>query len=312
MTRRTFTVSGRIIGEWQSGQRTDHLSDALGSVTAITSSSGSVSTTVRYRPYGSLLSTTGSPNLRPFSWIGMTGYRRNDNHAFSDTYVRARHYDSIIGAWTSVDQLWPREQPYTYVHSRPVRFIDPDGQASIDPQCHGCLGQRHYDNLQRALDRFCTAMRYGGAVRRCILDCARRTGISTSVPCFQAMCRSNYVIQCTSDGGCASTLDYVCPSQCQCAGTTVKIPENCGFTTPDCKYVHICCQYSPDAARRLCGCPYWVKTVGCADDRYISPVTTLFHELGHLCGDNCNRMENHDPLTEFAICTKMCLGIHNW
>ena len=141
LTRRTFTVSGRIIGEWQSGQRTDHLSDALGSVTAITSSSGSVSTTVRYRPYGSLLSTTGSPNLRPFSWIGMTGYRRNDNHAFSDTYVRARHYDSIIGAWTSVDQLWPREQPYTYVHSRPVRFIDPDGQASIDPQCHAALAR---------------------------------------------------------------------------------------------------------------------------------------------------------------------------
>src|ERR1044072_2433939 len=98
-----YSVDGELIGEKPSGgSRVDYLTDALGSVTATLNQSAQVVNTYRYKPYGSQLAKTGVGADPAFQWVGTQGYRPT-GRKFSDTYVRARHYDSSTGRWTTKD-----------------------------------------------------------------------------------------------------------------------------------------------------------------------------------------------------------------
>src|SRR5579863_4200382 len=100
-----YTVNGALIGEKTvGGSRTDYLTDALGSVTATVNQSGQVVNTYRYKPYGAQLAKTGVGADPAFQWAGESGYRQTSKK-YSDVYVRARHYDSRGGRWTTKDPL---------------------------------------------------------------------------------------------------------------------------------------------------------------------------------------------------------------
>jgi RHS repeat-associated protein len=122
------TVSSQILGETTSGTRVDYLSDALGSVTATTNSSGVVQNRYRYKPYGSRLAKTGSAADPKFQWIGRSGYRTSS----TTNYVRARTYAVSTGRWNSVDPLRSLKA-YEYAASAPTVFIDPSGMAPAVP-----------------------------------------------------------------------------------------------------------------------------------------------------------------------------------
>ena len=133
-----YTVNGSIIGESTNGVRTDYLTDALGSVTGTVNSSAQVINTYRYKPFGDLLSKTGTGADPAFGWVGTQGYKQTQKK-FSNFYVRARHYGSSQGRWTTVDPIHSLNV-FEYGENNPVSYMDPTGRwtmknlvASCDP-----------------------------------------------------------------------------------------------------------------------------------------------------------------------------------
>lgn len=119
-----YTVNSEVIGKLEGGSRSDFLSDALGSVAAVSDESGIITSTVRYSPYGNVISSTG-PNIGEFKWLGAHGYR-DLTQSGRTYYVRARHYSSISG-WSSKDPLWPGVMGGAYCKGNPTNFTDPSG-----------------------------------------------------------------------------------------------------------------------------------------------------------------------------------------
>ena len=128
------SVNGVIIAEHTTGQsRLDYVTDALGSVIATVDQTLTVQSTARYKPYGAVLSETGTQPLN--GWVGSLGYRRT-GLPYSDVYIRARIASTVEGRWTTVDPLWPSESPYSYVGCSPTTGTDPTGYGSVPP-CSG-------------------------------------------------------------------------------------------------------------------------------------------------------------------------------
>lgn len=121
-----YTVNGRIMAEYDGTTQTDYIHDALGSVVGTVNSAGVVVNTYTYKPYGEQLAKTGSGADPKFGWVGSLGYRKTTRR-FSEQYVRARHYGTLQGQWTTVDPLWPGEWQFCYIFGCPVREGDPSG-----------------------------------------------------------------------------------------------------------------------------------------------------------------------------------------
>ena len=107
--------------------------DAIGSVRAITDSTGAEIARYDYLPFGELwpASPPAPADVRQFA-----GKERDSNTELD--YFGARHYRYQSGRFTTVDpvlnidaaltdpQRWNR---YTYVRNNPFRYVDPDGRA---------------------------------------------------------------------------------------------------------------------------------------------------------------------------------------
>ena len=135
-----YSLGGQIVGEKPSGgNRRDYLTDALGSVVGTVTSTGAVENTYRYKPYGGLLARTGVASDPSFLWVGSQGYRQTGKK-YSDVYVRARHYSSDVGRWTTRDPIGYDDgwNQYGYVQGNPILLGDPSGKQAISPV--GCCG----------------------------------------------------------------------------------------------------------------------------------------------------------------------------
>jgi RHS repeat-associated protein len=100
------------------------LSDALGSVRAITDPSGAVSGTAAYDPFGATTTSTGARSI--FGFAGETSDA-------SGIYLRARTLDPATGTFGSTDPVRPGApgvvgyNPYSYVGNDPTTRTDPSG-----------------------------------------------------------------------------------------------------------------------------------------------------------------------------------------
>jgi RHS repeat-associated protein len=103
------------------------LSDGLGSVSASVSSSGSVTASQLYGPYGVARYSSGT---LPTSY-GYTGQRADA--ATGLDYYNARYYDALAGQFTSADITYAGGlNRYAYVSGNPETYIDPTGYAPDD------------------------------------------------------------------------------------------------------------------------------------------------------------------------------------
>ncbi|BCJ58283.1 hypothetical protein Jiend_17050 [Micromonospora endophytica] len=93
--------------------------------TAIGAASQAV-TERRQLPYGGPRGTSGS------SWLNEKGFVGGDNDPSGMVLIGARHYDSALGRFVSVDPLMNLTSPqswngYAYAHNGPVSLSDPSG-----------------------------------------------------------------------------------------------------------------------------------------------------------------------------------------
>ena len=149
-----YTVDGEIIGERTGSNTINYATDALGSVTG-TLVGGQLQNTYAYKPYGALLAKTGTGADPKMGWVGTRGYRGTGRRQ-SDAYVRARHYGTTTGRWTTADPLWPVLMRYSYVHGSPVSLGDRSGLDPYFPEGSGCE-----KGFQDALSKCCPdALKY--------------------------------------------------------------------------------------------------------------------------------------------------------
>jgi RHS repeat-associated protein len=102
--------------------------DGMGSITALSSPSGTLAGTVAYAPFGEVESSTGRRSV-----YGFTGRELDPSGLM---YFRARHYDPGTGRFLSKDPLLGVLQApgslnrYTYARNSPFRFVDPTGKVA--------------------------------------------------------------------------------------------------------------------------------------------------------------------------------------
>jgi RHS repeat-associated protein len=109
------------------GVTSSSLTDALGSILALTNSSGVVQTEYQYEPFGNT-SATGA-NSSSYQYTG----RENDGTGFS--FMRARYYSPQLHRWIAEDPLefgGGQINLYAYSGNDPISFKDPLGLCS-DP-----------------------------------------------------------------------------------------------------------------------------------------------------------------------------------
>ena len=114
------------------GQNYFYHADGLGSITAITNSTGSVVSTYRYDAFGNIILQTGTL-ANPYTYTG----REYDSET-NLYYYRARYYDARIGRFLQEDRfLGLPKQPqslnlYAYVMNNSINYSDPLGYARGD------------------------------------------------------------------------------------------------------------------------------------------------------------------------------------
>lgn len=135
---------GGLVGEKVGTARHYYIADNLGSIRGVTNSSGALSNTYRYEPYGSLASSTGSVS-NPMKFAG--------GHGLHDTglglyHFGARYYDPAIGRWTQQDPIdqagdLRRANRYVYASADPINRADRSGMidlADAVTEVVGCVG----------------------------------------------------------------------------------------------------------------------------------------------------------------------------
>ncbi|MFO0852426.1 MAG: RHS repeat-associated core domain-containing protein [Gemmataceae bacterium] len=106
------------------GQAGWYLTDARGSVRAVTDGSGAVTGTRDYAPFGAVTATAGA-GLDRYAWTG-----RELDGALGFQYHRARMYDVGAGRWLSEDPAgFAAGDPnlYRYAGNSPTNATDPSG-----------------------------------------------------------------------------------------------------------------------------------------------------------------------------------------
>ncbi len=262
-----FTIDGEIIGEETGGTQTDYLTDALGSVTATVNQSAQVVNTYTYKPYGEQLAKTGAGADPKFGWVGSLGYRKTSRR-FSEQYVRARHYGTLQGQWTTVDPLWPTEQQYLYTGSAPSCRVDASGRKpGFQDQC-----DKHRDKFPSSVKwkADCSSDRDCWFIAAAFHQICTRRSHADHDECVGRWCQNDTS---NSNGPLRKCLDDICNGN-------KEIRINCpGRFSQGCCDADTCACTDSNFVIHLCDRPSW------PNGRYCGSFTCVIaHELLHVCG----------------------------
>ena len=108
-----------------------YLTDHLGNVRVVADEQGADRQVTHYYPFGSAFMDGKSPGLQPYKY---NGKEQDKMHGLNLYDYHARHYDSAIDRFTTIDPLAEKYysiSPYVYVANNPMKYIDPDGKEVV-------------------------------------------------------------------------------------------------------------------------------------------------------------------------------------
>jgi RHS repeat-associated protein len=113
------------LSETRAGATSYYAQDGIGSITSLSSSTGTLSNTYTYDAFGNLTASTGSLT-NPFRYTG-----RDFDQETGLYYLRARYLDPAAGRFLSEDPIsfGGGLNFYTYVDNSPIGDYDPTGNA---------------------------------------------------------------------------------------------------------------------------------------------------------------------------------------
>lgn len=116
---------GTLNSMTRGGKNHYYLTDALGSVVALTDEAGTKVSTYAYSPRGVQRAVTTEQVPQPYRFAG--GYQDPTGLY----HFAARYYDPNIGRFTTPDPSGQEQNPYLYAEGDPVNRIDPTGLLSL-------------------------------------------------------------------------------------------------------------------------------------------------------------------------------------
>jgi RHS repeat-associated protein len=118
-----YGASG-IISENRGGTSKFYHEDALGSVRALTNTSGTITDSKSTDAFGMSISSTGTTPT-PFGFAGAWSYQQDSETGLMR--LGHRMYDATTGRFISRDPIRDRYNWYTYCNNDPINAIDPEG-----------------------------------------------------------------------------------------------------------------------------------------------------------------------------------------
>ena len=110
-----------------SGNAAWYLTDRLGSVRAIVSSTGAIIDRINYDGFGNIISESNAASSDRYLWTG-----REFDRVTGLQYNRARYYDPTIGRWMTPDPAGfaaGDSNLYVYAFDDPTNLRDPSGMS---------------------------------------------------------------------------------------------------------------------------------------------------------------------------------------
>ncbi len=129
-SKASYIIGANLIAIMLNGVKKYYITDALGSVLALTDSSGNVTDTYEYGPFGEFTTSTGS-SYNPYRF---TGQQWDEDSGLY--YLRARYYEPATGRFMQRDPIKDYSNifnKYTYAGNNPALFIDPTGFYQYGP-----------------------------------------------------------------------------------------------------------------------------------------------------------------------------------
>jgi RHS repeat-associated protein len=124
-----------------------YVTDHLGNNRIVANSSGTVVQSTQYYPFGMSFADAAGAGAQPYKY---NGKELDQMHGLNMYDYSARHYDSAIGRFTTVDPLAEKYysiSPYVYCNNNPIKYIDPTGMY-FDP-----VNEKAAQNLEKDLDK---------------------------------------------------------------------------------------------------------------------------------------------------------------
>jgi RHS repeat-associated protein len=131
----TRDPGGQLLSDRTTSGTYNYLFDGLGSVAALTSSTGTVAKTYSYDPYGTVTAGTGSVDN---PWQYASGFYDSGPNTVK---FGQRYYDPTTARWTQTDPIdtigIQQANRYTYASDEPSQQTDPAGTVPVYPYAHG-------------------------------------------------------------------------------------------------------------------------------------------------------------------------------